>query len=194
MEDWHWQLGIAGGATTAWVVGLAVLILWLLELRSIRGESSALRRVTLGALGGLSILAVYALALQVTFVREAFEEVAGGTVLLIDDSRSMTLSGSSGKRSDAVRALIRKWQNDDRVEPLVYRFGSETRGAIWNDLAETYDPTDDETDIREGVSTVLQRSVEQELGSVVVITDGADRAFEPTPCHSMRPPPPYTRS
>ena len=69
MEDWHWQLGIAGGATTAWVVGLALLILWLLELRSIRGESSTVRRLTLGALGGLSLLAVYALALQFTLVR-----------------------------------------------------------------------------------------------------------------------------
>ena len=77
MEDWHWQLGIWGGATTAWVLGLALLILWLLELRSIRGESNALRRFTLGALGGVGILAVYAVALQVTLVREAFEEIAG---------------------------------------------------------------------------------------------------------------------
>ncbi len=177
MEDWHWQLGIAGGATTAWVVGLALLILWLLELRSIRGEGNAFRRLTLGALGGLSILAIYALALQVTLVREAFEEVAGGTALLIDNSRSMTLSGSSGERSDAVRALIRKWQGDDRVEPLVYRFGSETRAAIWSDLADTYDPTDDTTNIREALSTVLQRDAEQELGSLVVITDGADPRF-----------------
>ena len=177
MEDWHWQLGIWGGATTAWVLGLALLILWLLELRSIRGESNALRRFTLGALGGVGILAVYAVALQVTLVREAFEEIAGGTVLLIDNSRSMTLSGLSGERSDAVRALIRKWQEDDRVKPLVYRFGSDTRGAIWNDLADTYDPTDDETNIREGLSTVLERAAEHELGSVVVITDGADPSF-----------------
>jgi uncharacterized membrane protein len=177
VEDWHWQLGIAGGATTAWVVGLALLILWLLELRSIRGESSTVRRLTLGALGGLSLLAVYALALQFTLVREAFEEIAGGTVLLIDNSRSMTLQGSSGERSDAVRALIRKWQDDDRVEPLVYRFGSETRGVIWNDIADTYEPTDDETNIREGLSAVLKRGIEQELGSVVVITDGADPSF-----------------
>ncbi|MCZ6807929.1 MAG: glutamine amidotransferase [Deltaproteobacteria bacterium] len=177
MEDWHWQLGIWGGATTAWVLGLALLILWLLELRSIRGESNAVRRFTLGALGGMSILAVYAVALQITLVREAFEEVAGGTVLLIDNSRSMTLAGSSGERSDAVRALIRKWQEDDRVEPLVYRFGSDTRGGIWNDLADTYDPTDDETNIREGISAVLEKGAEQELGSVIVITDGADPSF-----------------
>ena len=177
MEDWHWQLGIWGGATTAWVLGLALLILWLLELRSIRGESNAVRRFTLGALGGMSILAVYAVAVQITLVREAFEEVAGGTVLLIDNSRSMTLAGSSGERSDAVRALIRKWQEDDRVEPLVYRFGSDTRGGIWNDLADTYDPTDDETNIREGISAVLEKGAEQELGSVIVITDGADPSF-----------------
>lgn len=177
MEDWHWQLGIWGGSTTAWVLGLALLIVWLLELRSISGESNALRRITLGALGGIGILAVYAVALQITLVREAFEEVAGGTALLVDDSRSMTLSGPGGERSDAVRALIRKWQEDDRVEPLVYRFGTATRGAIWDDLADTYDPTDDETNIRDALGTVLERAAEQEIGSVVVITDGADPDF-----------------
>lgn len=177
MKDWDWQLGIWGGATTAWVLGLAFLILWLLELRSIGGESSGPRRFALGALGGLGILAVYAIGLQVTLVREAFEEVAGGTALLIDDSRSMTLAGSGGERSDAVRALIRKWQKDDRIEPLVYRFGSDARGAIWEGLDEAYDPSEDETDIRKGLTTVLERVADQEIGSVVVITDGADPDF-----------------
>ena len=177
MEDWRWQLGIWGGATTAWVIGLLLLILWLYEIRAMRGESSTGRRVTLGVLGGLSIAAVFAVILQITLVREAFEDIAGGTALLVDGSRSMTLAGTEGERSDAVRALVSKWQADDRVEPLVYQFGSETRGAIWNDLADNYDPTDDETDIREGLNTVLERAAEQELGSVVVITDGADPNF-----------------
>lgn len=177
MEDWHWQLGIWGGATTAWVLGLTLLILWLLELRSIRGETSFARRFVLGALGGLSIVAVFLAALQITLVKEAFEEIAGGTAVLLDNSKSMTLSGSHGERGDAVRVLVRRWQDDDRVEPLVYRFGAETRGAVWDDLAETYDPTDDRTDLREGLSTVLERAVEQELGSVVVVTDGADPDF-----------------
>ncbi|MFA9411700.1 MAG: hypothetical protein ACERK0_10580, partial [Deltaproteobacteria bacterium] len=78
MSDWQWQLGILGGNTTAWVLGLALLALWFVELRSIRGESDPKRRATLAALGGLGILAVYLLTLQITLVRETFEEVAGG--------------------------------------------------------------------------------------------------------------------
>lgn len=177
MEQWHWQLGIWGGTTTAIVIGCLLLILWMIELRSFRGESSGARRFVLGALGGLGIAAVFAVALQVTLVKEAFEEVAGGTAVLVDDSRSMTLTGASGPRSDAVRALVRRWQEDDRVDPVVYRFGSETRGAGWNDLAESYDPIADQTDIHDGINTVLERSTDQEIGSVVVITDGADRRF-----------------
>lgn len=177
MRDWQWELGIWGGATAASVLGLGLLALWLFELRSIRGEKSAARRLTLGALGGLSMLAVYALALQITLVREAFEEIAGGTVLLVDNSRSMTLSGSAGERSDAVRALIRRWQQDPEMEPIVYRFGSATKGARWTDLADTYNPTDEQTDIGEGLDTVLKRADERELGSVVVITDAADPTF-----------------
>ncbi|KPK15573.1 MAG: hypothetical protein AMJ62_08660 [Myxococcales bacterium SG8_38] len=177
MSDWEWQLGILGGSTAAWVLGLALLALWLFELRSIRGEGNPRRRVALGMLGGLGILAVYLLALQITLVRETFEEVAGGTAVLVDSSRSMTLSGTSGRRSDAVRALISEWQRDDRVSPAVYLFGSSTRGAAWNGLAEGYEPTDDETDIHRALSYVLDKGTDQDLGSIVVITDGADDDF-----------------
>ena len=177
MADWQWQLGILGGSTTAWVLGLVLLVLWLVELRSIRGESDPRRRYALAALGGLGILAVYLLVIQVTLVRETFEEVAGGTAILLDNSRSMTLSGEGGPRSEAVRALIGEWQEDDRISPMVYLFGSTTRGAIWNDLAQSYDPSDDETKIRDGLSYVLEKGANQELGSLVVITDGADTTF-----------------
>jgi len=179
MSDWQWQLGIWGGGTTAWVLGLALLALWLVELRSIRGESDRRRRFTLAALGGLGILAVYLLALQVTLVRETFEEVAGGTGILLDNSRSMTLSGTKGPRSDAVRALIDEWQKDDRVNPVVYLFGSSTRGAIWDGLGASYEPSDDETNIREALNYVLGKRTDQDLGSLVLITDGADASFRP---------------
>jgi hypothetical protein len=177
VADWQWQLGILGGSTTAWVLGLALLALWLVELRSIRGESDPRRRYTLASLGGLGILAVYLLAIQVTLVRETFEEVAGGTAILLDNSRSMTLSGESGLRTDAVRALIDEWQEDDRINPMVYLFGSTTRGAIWNDLAQTYAPSDDETKIRDALSYVLEKGADQDVGSLVVVTDGADTTF-----------------
>ena len=177
MADWQWQLGILGGSTTAWVLGLALFALWLVELRSIRGESDRRRRYTLAALGGVGILAVYLLAIQVTLVRETFEEAAGGTGILLDNSRSMTLSGASGPRSDAVRALLDEWQEDDRVSPMVYLFGSSTRGTIWNDLAQSYEPSDDETKIRDALHYVLEKGADQGLGSLVVITDGADPGF-----------------
>jgi uncharacterized membrane protein len=177
VAEWQWQIGILGGNTTAWVVGLALLALWLIEIRSIRGESDRRRRFVLAALGGVAILAVYLLALQVTLVRETFEDVAGSTGILVDNSRSMTLSGTSGPRSDAVRALINEWEDDDRVSPMVYLFGSSTRGAIWNGLAESYEPSDDETNIREALNYVLAKGADQDLGSLVVITDGADASF-----------------
>ena len=177
MEDWQWQLGIWGGNTTAWVLGLALLVLWLVELRSIRGESDRKRRFTLAALGGLGILSVYLLALQVTLVRETFEDVAGSTAIVLDNSRSMTLSGSHGARSDAVQALIGEWQKDDRISPVVYLFGATVRATAWNGLAQSYEPSDDETKIRNALSYVLGKGAERELGSLVLITDGADPSF-----------------
>lgn len=177
MADWQWQLGIWGGSKTAWVLGLALFALWLVELRSIRGESDGRRRFTLGALGGLGILAVYLLALQITLVRETFEDVAGSTAVLLDNSRSMTLSGSHGARSDAVQALIGEWEEDERINPAVYLFGSSVRAAAWDGLAKTYEPSDDETKIRNALSYILEKGAERELGSLVVITDGADASF-----------------
>ncbi|MFW2390002.1 MAG: glutamine amidotransferase [Polyangiales bacterium] len=174
MGDWQWHLGIWGGSTTAWALGLALFALWLVELRSFRGESDGRRRFALAAIGGLGILAVYLLALQLTLVRETFEDIAGGTALLIDDSRSMTLSGSSGRRSDAVRALIERWQTDDRINPVVYRFGSGVRVAAWEGLADSYAPADDDTRIRNAINHVLSKGDEREIGALVVVTDGAD--------------------
>jgi uncharacterized membrane protein len=157
---------------------LALFALWLVELRSIRGESDPRRRLALGALGGLGILAVYLLSLQITLVRETFEEVAGGTAILLDSSRSMTLEGSRSARSDSVRALIERWRKDDRVRPVVYLFGASVRGAAWESLPQSYQPSDDETDIREALDYVLDRNAEQALGSLVVISDGADTSFD----------------
>ncbi len=137
MDGWQWQLGIPGGATSAWVLGLVLLALWLFEQRSLRGESGPGRRFALGALGALGILGVYLLALQITLVRETFEEVAGGTAVLLDDSRSMTLSDRSGPRDEAARSLVRRWQEDARVSPIVYLFGESARGAPWDGLPHT---------------------------------------------------------
>ncbi|MBT8470092.1 MAG: hypothetical protein KJN97_15205, partial [Deltaproteobacteria bacterium] len=177
MTDWQWQLGVWGGNTTAWVLGLALFALWLVELRSIRGESDRRRKFALGALGALSILAVYLLALQVTLVRETFEDVAGGTAIVLDSSRSMTLSGNEGPRRDAVSALINDWQDDDRVSPVVYLFGSSVRAAPWDGLGERYEPSDDETRIRDALNYLLGKSIDREVGSIVLITDAADASF-----------------
>jgi uncharacterized membrane protein len=120
---------------------------------------------------------VYLLVLQITLVRETFEDVAGATAVLVDSSRSMTLSGASGPRDDAVRALLSEWQEDGRVNPAVYLFGSSTRGAIWAELDESYQPSDDETGIRQALDYVLSSDIGREVGSIVVVTDGADARF-----------------
>jgi len=177
VTDWQWQLGVWGGSTTALALGLALFALWLVEIRSIRGESDRRREFILGALGGLGILAVYLLALQITLVRETFEDVAGGTAVLVDNSRSMTLPAKDGSRHDSVDALIADWKKDDRVSPVVYLFGSDVRASIWDGLGESYAPSDDETRIRKALNYVLAKGVDREIGSVVLITDGADPSF-----------------
>jgi uncharacterized membrane protein len=176
VSDWQWHLGIPGGTTAAAVLGLALLVLWLVELRSLAGESRR-RRAVLGGLGGLGVVAVYLLSIQLTLVRETFEEVAGGTAVLLDNSRSMTLTGPSGRREDAVTSLIEAWQRDGRVSPLVYLFGSAPRGAAWEELAQSYDPTDDATNIREALDYALTHEGGRDIGSIVVVSDGADPSF-----------------
>jgi len=189
VTDWRWQLGVWGGNTTAWVLGLTLFALWLIELRSIRGESDRRRKFALGALGALGILAVYLLTLQVTLVRETFEDVAGGTAILLDSSRSMTLSGKQGPRREAVSALIGDWQDDARVRPVVYLFGSSVRAAVWDGLGERYEPSDDDTRIRKALNYVLGKGVDREVGSIVLITDAADASFrEETVALGQSPP------
>jgi uncharacterized membrane protein len=174
--DWQWQLGIPGGATAAWVVGLGLFALWLVELRSTRGESPR-RRGALAFLGALGVTALFLLALQVTLVRESFEEVAGGTAVLLDNSRSMTLADSAETRATSVESLLDRWRQDARVNPLVYLFGESARGTAWEGLARSYDPSDDATNIREALDYALTNDPGREIGAIVIVSDGADPGF-----------------
>jgi hypothetical protein len=60
---------------------------------------------------------------------------------------------------------------------VVYLFGSSVRAAVWNGLGESYEPSDDQTRIRNALNYVLGKGVDREIGSVVLITDGADGSF-----------------
>jgi uncharacterized membrane protein len=177
VSEWQWQLAIPGGATMAWVVGLVLFALWLVEIRAMEGESLR-RRAVLATLGGLGILGVYLLALQITLVRETFEEVAGGTVVLLDNSRSMSLADGQGTRRDGVTSLVESWQDDGRVTPLAYLFGASVRATPWEALPSNYDATDDATRLREAIDGALSNDVEGNVGSVVVVSDGADATFK----------------
>jgi uncharacterized membrane protein len=136
------------------------------------------RRAILAALGGLGVLAVYLLALQITLVRETFEEVAGGTAVLVDNSRSMTLGQGDETREGALRALVESWQEDGRVVPLTYLFGSTVRATPWESLSSTYDAGDDATRLRQALDYVLSNDVERNIGSIIVVSDGADETFK----------------
>lgn len=177
VSAWQWQLGVWGGGSTAWLLGLAMLALWLVELRSIRGQSSASRRFALAFLGALSMLAVYLLALQITLVRETYEEVVGRTAVLVDSSRSMTLSGEGASRSDEVRALMQRWKETAKVEPIVYLFGSSVRGADWGTFPETYAPEDGETRLQDALRAMARRGEDEKLAAVVLLTDAGDTSF-----------------
>jgi uncharacterized membrane protein len=131
----------------------------------------------LAALGALGITAVFLLALQLTLVRETYEEVAGGTAVLLDTSRSMTLAGSSETRAKSVTSLLERWHADGRVNPLVYLFGETARGTPWEGLVQSYDPRDDTTNIREALDYALTNDPGREIGAIVIVSDGADPGF-----------------
>jgi len=160
----------------AWVVGLALLALWLVEVRALEGES-ARRRALLATLAGTSVLAVFLLALQITLVRETFDEVAGGTAVLLDNSRSMSLADARGTRQDAVTSLLESWKEDGRVTPITYLFGSTVRATPWEGLPTSYDVNDDATFLREALDDALENDEGRSIGSIVVVSDGADPSF-----------------
>ncbi len=187
MNSSEWYLNPVGGYGV--VVGLAVLLVALLTLLGLPRERLTPRRrwLLLGLRLGVIALALFAM-LRPTLVYTTSKPRSATLAVLIDRSRSMLVADSVGGRTrwemlssaigDALPAFDELSKN---VELKLYAFDANVQslelasGRL--DLGPL--PVGEQTAIGAALDDVLRREAGKRLIGVVVLSDGAQRAYAP---------------
>jgi len=167
---------------------IALLLLALLALGPGRGRVTGRRRVALIALRAVVIVMVLLAMLRPTLVYTETKKQSATLVLLADQSRSMSVTDTIGNKSrwDALRRAV----GDARpalaalaedFELKAYAFDAQAQPLDVQDgripLAEK--PDGEETAIGAVLEEVLRREAGKRLLAVLLLSDGAQRAYAP---------------
>lgn len=174
-------LGWLGAALAlAAVAGLIVY-----EERRLRSERPDRRRILLG-LRVLSGAVVFAIAAQPAFVTERFQKIESRSVVLIDESRSMSIASERGTRAEEARALIERLAETESLE--LRAFGNETRLIDREGLRSL--GTASATKM---IAALEELAEDDSIGSVILISDGLEteeesipRSLDRFPIHTVR--------
>ena len=182
----HWSFDPVGGWLTALVALLALAP--LLAVGPDRSKQSARRRVTLALLRGATLLLLMALLLRPAIEYRTTKKIPGTLVVLSDASRSMSVAdGPAGKTryaamqsalaaaADSLAKLgeawtIRGYSFGAELTPLKFTAGKFALGEA---------PTGSQTALGAALDDVLARESQQRIVAVVLLSDGAQRAFAP---------------
>lgn len=164
-----------GGLGVALVLLVVFVAAVVLTQRELRAEADPRRRRSLLGLRIASAVAALVLAVQPQCTTERVQQVEGQRAILADASRSMTVAHGDGARAQAAAALFERWQGAElEGGATVYEFGAELRPSDLATLAEDYPTRDDESRVVGAIDELLRRDEGDELGAVVVVSDGAD--------------------
>ncbi len=181
-----WSVDPVGGPWFLIVVA-GLMILALLVGPSARRLSRQQRLTLIALRSGTALLLLFAM-LRPTLVATEIHKLPGSLILMVDSSRSMKIADSVGNRSrwDALRTALdsAKSQFSELAESWdlrLYRFDETTTVTEWNDgeadLPEK--PDGPQTAIGSALEDVLQREAQQRIVAVLLMSDGAQRAFAP---------------
>lgn len=166
-----WGVAVPGGTLVALLFAAALIVLVVLDLRSLPGRVKRERLPILMGLRVLSAALVLLIAVQPTIRRDHVAEEEGRLAVLLDVSRSMDVRTNGASRREALETLTRRWMDGtEDAPPPVYAFGSATRASR---LGEAHPATDDDTLLAAALESALE--ADPSIGAVVVASDGADR-------------------
>ena len=188
-----WSIDPIGGPW--FVVAMAVLMaLVLLVGPNAKRLTRKQRLVLLGLRGATALLLLFAM-LRPTLVATEVQKLPGSLVVMVDSSRSMKIEDSVGNRSrwDALINTLGAAQDQfaelaESWDLRLYQFDEMAKLVKWSDgQAElSPEPEGPQTAIGSALDDVLQREAQQRMVAVLLMSDGAQRAFAPRdlPPHS----------
>jgi uncharacterized membrane protein len=175
----HLRFALPAGPPLVAALGFLALILIGLGVYEVSSLSPARRRA-LQALRIASGLMAFLYAIQPQWVVEHSEQLPGRIAVLLDASRSMSIrDGESDRLSEAVRAIA-PFYDEAREKPALYTFGQDLAPLSRADLDPARIVPRDDTRIERALQAVGNAQA-QDLGAVLLVSDGADRSphFDP---------------
>lgn len=177
VTEWQIGWGIPGGVSSALALGLVLLVLAVLGSRL--PDVTGARRALLIALRWCSALAAFVLATQPTFWAERTRSQPGQLAVVLDVSRSMAIRADGSTRAERMRELVARWQKSPRAAEVRWlALGNELTPVSREHLLDALTPR--------APATLLGKSLDElahgeELGAMVVVSDGADTSGQPLP-------------
>lgn len=178
MSAGRFALEIPGGAPIAAALAIVLAIVVVAGLRRLEVQAPARRRA-LVALRVASALAALLIAAQPTWSGERLERRPGRLAVLFDASRSGVVRSGEGDRTraDQAEAIAARWAGSERERDVdVYTFGAALRPARLDALGRELRPVEDDTRLADAIAAAARGPSGEELGAVMVVSDGADLA------------------
>ncbi|MBX3411605.1 MAG: hypothetical protein KF708_02715 [Pirellulales bacterium] len=186
------------------VVLVAAALVALLWWAPVGDRGTVRRRRVLGILRATSILLLLVAMLRPTVVYTSVKQQSATLVLLLDRSRSMQVAdglGGSTRWSSlwaAVADALPEFDTlGDDLELRAYTIDAEAREVPWEELSDTFSaeedgspasskdkenwaaPEGEETALGYVLEQVMQREAGKRLAGVILMSDGAQRAYAP---------------
>ena len=191
MSQWYLNPVVSYGAVGSVMVALVVLLFLLPVARS---RTTRGRRTILLAIR-LAVLALFAIALlRPSLVHTTTVKQSATLVVLADRSRSMMVADAFGNKTrwEALQAMLAEalpgfaeLAEEFEIKTAVYTFDGEVQPVDF-DAAKTDASFDlgkqadgDQTAIGAALEDVLRREAGKRLAGVILLSDGAQRAYAP---------------
>ena len=181
-----WGFEPVGG--TSFYIVVALLLLATLAVVPSRQKLTAQRRITLILLRGVSLLLLLAIMLRPTLVSTEIRKLPGSLVMLADSSRSMQINDSIGNQSrwNTLREMLGSAESElaelsESWDLKLYEFDQEVVPVqVDQGLPKlSAEPEGPQSAIGSALDDVLQREAQQRIVAVLLMSDGAQRAFAP---------------
>lgn len=181
-----WSFDPVGGWTAA--IAVALVLAPLLAIGPPASKQSSSRRLALVALRAATLVLLMLLWLRPALETRTTRKLPGTLVVLADSSRSMTVADAPGDRP---RFAAMKTALNGAADQLLdlsqtwtihgYTFGETTEPLKIADglFAFPASATGTQTAIGATIDDVLAREAQQRIVAIILLSDGAQRAFAP---------------
>lgn len=161
------------GTPAAFALALAMMAAFAWSYRSLRGHP---RRSLLLGLRAATLVLGFLVAAQPAWSRERTQRTPGRLALLVDTSRSMGVGHGNDRRAARAEQLLARWQSEPIARRVaVYGVASHATPTDFGEL-RTIRADGEESRIVDSLRELVREDERDEIGAVVVVSDGADTA------------------